>query len=578
MVRLMRPPNYAVPPRWVGKTLGAPASFGNRIGNIHGVLTYCFAVHRGRFLLKRITVFLLIFIGLAAVPAAAIAMRMSGIGWDAYLDTQQAIAVRELPAGISLEEAYEAIYYTSEFYGVLIHQLGDLLHGIFTGSFNVQQPDDLRAYRWQGLANLLLATTAAASLGAAVGSALKSTLAGSFTWALTMTTPVLFGMSTMNIKDMPVASGLTLVASALIFSRSLRSTWQRWAWPALLLSAGAWVAIATRPSMWTAVLALVLVSLVLFGIVDMRSKNPSRSLPGVCAFALAVPSTLFFLWLTNPFGKISLFSWLWDAYSVMSDYPWDGFIRTAGQDVWSQELPWWYVPAWLFAQLPVLTSVAIVAGVIMTVWILLTRREPWGAGLFAMAPIYVQALIIPLAIVVSGAVLYDAIRHLVFMIPALIAIAAIPIAYLDRIGSNGPHRLLISACAIALLTVGLSAWATARWVPYSYAFINPIAGIDKSDRHWELDLWGLSAYEGVNRLQQLGLGRVAVAPSKSPALPLGVGSEAEVEQQANGRSYGLYVFKRFEADVGECVSLFAIKRDGQVLGEGALCNPAPSIG
>ena len=103
-------------------------------------------------------------------------------------------------------------------------------------------------------------------------------------------------------------------------------------------------------------------------------------------------------------------------------------------------------------------------------------------------------------------------------------------------------------------------------------FINPVAGINHAERDWELDYWGVTSFEGVDRLQQAGLNRIAVLPSVEPAGVFGGGSLEIVKREANGMGYGLYVFKRWDSSVGDCESLFTIERDGQVLGEGAECG------
>jgi hypothetical protein len=41
--------------------------------------------------------------------------------------------------------------------------------------------------------------------------------------------------------------------------------------------------------------------------------------------------------------------WLKDSLNVSRSFPWDHPIRTAGRDLRSVDLPWWYVPAWLGA-------------------------------------------------------------------------------------------------------------------------------------------------------------------------------------------------------------------------------------
>lgn len=518
----------------------------------------------------------LVFTGIVAVPLSALSMLYAGIGWDARIDTGQSLLIRQvipnLPAGTSLQAAYDEIYFTAEFYGILLPQLGDALHFITTGSGELLQLNDLATYRFQGLANLFLATMAAAALAFAIRATFRSGLAGAFCWALLMFTPIYFGMSTMNIKDMPVAAGLTLTSAGLMLTRTGRSPGVRWGLASALVSLGTGIAIATRPGLWPLVAAFIALSVGLWLVADGFSGNLRRSAPSVLGATLAVPFTLLLLWWSNPFGRLALFPWLWDSFTVMRNYPWEGLIRTAGQDLSSTDLPWWYTPAWLLAQLPLLTTITIGMAFVVVLFMLVRRRRSiFAFHLVSATPVFVQALVLPLAVIVSGATLYDGIRHLLFVVPALVAIGSVTVARFDHVDDQNPPALAKAAGIYALVVVIMSAWATIRWMPYSYAFINPIAGVNQPQRDWELDYWGLSAFEGVDRLRQENLNVVGVLPTEETSVLFGGGSVAGTAEASQGSPYGLYVFKRGDYSIGECHSIFTIMRDGQILGEGARC-------
>ncbi len=531
----------------------------------------------------RFAFWFLIAMGLVATIGSVISMMYAGIGWDAFMDTGQSVVIREvvpnLPAGSSLEAAYDKIYFTSEFYGILIPQLGDFLYSIltgsiFTGSQEMLQLYDMAAYRLQGLANIFIASIAAGSLGFAITSALKSRLAGAFVWVLIMTTPLYFGMSSVDIKDMPVAAGLTLITSGFMLNRSARSTQVRWGVAIVLTAAGSSIALATRPGLWPLVLIFTGMILSLFGLLDLRHRTLRKSLPGISSLLISVVTTLLFLWWTNPLGRLSLFQWLSDSFTVMRNYPWQGTIRVAGVDVVATDLPWWYVPAWLFAQLPILTTAIILAALVATLASLFRAR--WAlprSRVLIMTPVFLQAIVLPVAVVVTGATLYDALRHLLFVIPALVGIGSIAIATLEKSSFHWKLSPRAVASVVAIAVIGTSAWATVRWIPYSYAFINPIAGWNHPERDWELDFWGLTAAEGVDRLKEAGFDTIGVLPVEETATIFGGASLAVILQEGQSEPFGLFVFKRWDSSIGDCESLFTIERDGQILGEGAVCPP-----
>jgi hypothetical protein len=297
----------------------------------------------------------------------------------------------------------------------------------------------------------------------------------------------------------------------------------------------------------------------------------ARRLTGVLPTAVTAISTLVcalaVTWATDPIARIDMPRWLIDTAKADHPISWVGTIRTAGRDVLSTNLPWWYVPAWLGAQLPLLTLAAIVGGIV--VLCVLAFRRP-RAELLPLVPLCMQGVLIPLAIVATGAVLYDGIRHVLFVVPALVALSAIAVAVLDRGSRDSRRGLNVVLSLLAVAAVAASFTAVVRWAPYEYAYLNPIAGHDPNHRSWELDYWGVSAREGIRRLREAGLTNIYVEPSPTVGIPYG----ANQGRPTHGPRSGLYVFLRWNdnASTYGCKTIFTIRRDGHVLGEGARCS------
>lgn len=522
--------------------------------------------------MQRLITWVLVGIGALASALAFLSLARGGIGWDSPVDARAIAEIRALPLDATLQQAYDAVFWTSEFYGLLISQLADGAHALVTGSTVTLEPWSLATYRWQGGVTIALAIVGAGALGLAVARALGSPLAGAFAWALTMATPVFFGMTHVNFKDVPVAAGLTMVSSGLILSQVAGSQRARWLLGTLLMSAGAFVTLGARAGAWPLVAAIVAGTLVVYAIAIQRRRQLPSLLPSAAGAGIAGVATLGLLWLTNPFARIDLIRWLADSFSVMREYPMDLIVRAGGQDFPTTDLPWWYLPGWLLAQLPLLTTVALLWASVAVV--ASVARAPWSVprgDLVSLSPLAIQGVVLPLLIIATGAVLYDGLRHVLFMLPALAGLAAIGVAALERRPESLRGRGPAIAAIAALVVVGASAWATARWMPYSYAFINPLAGSDRSERDWELDYWGVTALEGVRLLQEAGLTTMTVEPTIGTSDLVGSLWPDDAKAQAPD-GYGLYVFNRWDATIGACEPLFTIERDGQVLGEGARCT------
>jgi hypothetical protein len=510
----------------------------------------------------------LVVLGVGAVTIAGWSLATGGIGWDAPTDTRSAVQVEAIPSSDTLSQAYNTVYLNSEFYGIFIQQSADRLHNLFTGSSGHLQWKDPTTYEYQGGITIALAVLSVAALAIAIGIAFRSALAAAFVWGLTLSTPLWLGLSHLDFKDVPVAAGLNLITAGLIFSVVISPPRKTSLLALLFTTVGATVALGTRPGSFLLLTGFLATTCAAFGAWGWACGRPRAVIPAAIAAPVALAVAVVFEWATDPIARIDLVQWLRDASSNSIAYPWDGPIRTAGTDVHSLNLPWWYVPAWLGAQLPLLTMAALVAGLVVLAAVLLGRRG--GDTMIALVPLALQGIVVPIAIVVSGAVIYDGIRHLLFMLPALIALAAAALALLEARSPSGSRRRTAIPVA-AVVVVAASLFDSARWAPYAYAYINPVAGHNTHSQSWELDYWGASAREGIARLHKAGVSPVSVQPAEQVGVMFGGVPYRGTFVQGSG----IYVFSRwnFTATTFGCNVLFRIKRDGHVLGEGATCPP-----
>lgn len=520
----------------------------------------------------------------AGVLGAGLAVRslwVGGIGWDSMFDTIASHVPDDIdPSETTLEEAYELVPTTSEFYGLFVYRTADLAHGLVTGSSERLSPLDPVTYRYQGLVNIGLSVLAAGAAGTALWRATRSGLVGAFTWAALLTYPLWLGMSQVDFKDMPVASGLTMTSAGLVLAW-VESRRLALVGAVVLTAAGASVALASRPASITLIGALLTLSLAAHLVVALLRRDIRRWLPMLVCSVVAVVVALLATWRTNPIAQIDLWQWLADAVDVSRRYPWEGTVRTAGQDLSATDLPLWYSPAWFLAQMPLLTIAAVAFGAGVVIWSAIARRPLTRGTLVAVVPLLVQGTVLPLLIVAGGAVLYDGVRHLLFVVPAIVVVAALGVHALEQTAPAGPSWRGRVAPAVAVVVVLLALFADVRWYPYSYAFVNPVAGIRHDERDWELDYWGVSSREAIDRLRAEGFDVVVVVPSAMPGRPYGavelagtVAATGDDEAaQRSARELGLYVFHR-GTDLPEgCRVLFTIERDGHELGAGAACTP-----
>jgi len=532
----------------------------------------------------------LLVIGISGALLSAVSIPVGGIGWDAGIDTFAAQNTREISQGAGLAGAYDQVFSTSEFYGVLVQWAADSLSGLFGGATPLAT-DAAVTYQIQAGVSLALSAAAALTAAWAVFTLLESRIAAAFVFATIATLPLLAGMAVIDFKDTPVAAGLTALSAGSVLLW-LKPDSKHFIAPSALIATGAFVALGVRISSWVLVGAVLGANVL--AIVVWRVLAPGRVLPLKAAISTAIGLGigLFGIWLLNPIARIDFPRWAWDAFLVSRAYPWIGEIRTMGQDLVSTDLPWWYVPTWFLAQMPVLFTAFAVAGI--AVWIVMAfvevvrtrsqdseREDPRA---IALVPFAVQGLVLPLGMVLVGVTLYDGIRHLLFAIPAIVVLMSPLAARLSRLAlyDRWRSRAVAWLAMLALVLVPLSGLtASIRWFPYMYAHVNaPTAAID-TDRNWEYDYWGTTVLEGSLELRKRGVEDVYVRPELDPKGTAEVARISRWQDDPPDKPYGVYTFRRYDAAIPQanCDRVFTIERAGIVLGEGAICgSPSASEG
>ena len=198
-----------------------------------------------------------------------------------------------------------------------------------------------------------------------------------------------------------------------------------------------------------------------------------------------------------------------ETVSGSSDYPWEGVTLTAGE-LLSEHPPWWYLPTWVSAALPLLLGgLALLGGVLGVRALLRARGEGWRGSLWGRRDVGLvlalqQALMLPLAAVLTGSVMYSGMRQHIYMLPAvaiLIGVGAQRLwAWVETRQPVGRWRGTAAAVLAAALLVPMA--EQLRLFPYDYTYVNPVARIGGVNDRWETDYWVASAPEALSRVPE----------------------------------------------------------------------------
>jgi hypothetical protein len=193
-----------------------------------------------------------------------------------------------------------------------------------------------------------------------------------------------------------------------------------------------------------------------------------------------------------------------------------------GRTVWSNDLPWSYLPTWFAITLPEAFLLALAAAVFVAVRKVVARAVDRRTALEAAFLVF--CVLFPVgAAIATRAVLYDAHRHFLFVLPPLAVLAGWGLAAL--LSEPSLPRALRAAVALA---VAASAVVTVvdmvQLHPYQTVFFNRLVagGLPSASARFETDYWGSSYREGVEevvrRYRAPGPRPVTIANCNTPHL------------------------------------------------------------
>jgi hypothetical protein len=461
--------------------------------------------------------------------------------------------------------------------GPAIGQVQSIFFGNDAGSFVAPDAD---SYQVRHVATALLTVVGILSVAA-----IAKVTFGSWRWALIgsvglASIPLFVGYGMFNNQDIPVAVGFVLVTLALVLmGRSpKRSQFARLRLVLLVagLAGGIILSIGTRPGMWLPAVLVSGGSLVTWLLLDVKSSGMvAARRKFLTRFVLLVAGAVLAylaLWIFYPVIFSDPWTMLTQSLSASTAFPWQGETLTAGMLLAAQP-PWYYIPAWLFAQLPVVISVFALIGVVGTatsLWKSFSAKREIPQWSYLLVPVVIPTIGIPLATVVLNTTLYSGVRQLLFLIPgiSLLAIAGIRILLQSPVIRKSALRVQLVWVAVSVgFIIPLIGQVTI--FPYSYTYFNAVTATQPVNGNWEIDGWWLSGRE-LLETGPLAERTVCVESAARPVadcsgpgiltpfLPIEVPQEREIVLAEDE----YLALNRFEKNLSndQCQQIFAVER------------------
>jgi hypothetical protein len=396
-----------------------------------------------------------------------------------------------------LANFFDSGSYSSSVYGPATSLFGHVINVLLGHEVWGSPLESAEAYQGRHLAVSLIGAVGLLAVG------MSSWLVfGSIRWALLAiavlgSMPVWVGHSMFNIKDIPVATGYTLVTAGLIaaLSRDLKG-WRKYSAVSTALSLGVAIGAGTRPGALALMVGSGTVATFLWFVFHSTWGSTQKRL-------LVAGTTLgtAFLVVASVLASSELGRGLMAGIERSLDFPWTGFNLYAGELV--NERPGAAVIAMVFAsQLPLVILFLVVLGVIFGVIRLfqsMLSGSDWTLRESAFVLVSAQAGAGFIALVAVNPVIHNGGRQLLFAFPALALLGVFGVyAVLKALPYVLSFRRSGRATVTAAIVVGFSIVTVdqLRFFPYNYTYYNELAQGPGILGRWETDYWASSIREG----------------------------------------------------------------------------------
>ena len=322
-------------------------------------------------------------------------------------------------------------------------------------------------------------------MGAVFCGALAARLFGAWTGVLAMvliaSSPRYFADSMNNPKDLPFAAASVATLYAL---STLSSTW-----PYISRTSAFWIittlaaALNTRPA---AILNIGFLGLLLAVFVVLeRNTDWRRLLITAVHFTIVVVAALLLGTLFWPWAQQAPLVRPFQALFEASEFPWAGQVLFDGRNYRAPDLPWYYALRWLLISTPPVVLVGLVLAAIPGSRLWTFRR---------LALLFV--VLLPLSLVfIKDSTLYDGVRHLLFIYPALVVLAASGWAVLLTRTKGWVQGAAATVLLAGVLNVVIF---QVRSHPHQTVYFNELVGGPRGAvGNFDLDYWGNCVLEAI---------------------------------------------------------------------------------
>ncbi len=430
-----------------------------------------------------------VFIALMAVLFCLMPLLSRGFGvtWDEWMDSNNGMLVlRYLLSGGQDREFlnfWHGIYYSHLFYSLTGFAYGLFVHGA---------PAEFAREGLRNAGNLLGFYTFSHAMNAlfgwltilAAGMTLRRLAGWRAAWIgalLLFLSPRFLGHSMNNPKDIPFAA--TYMTALLFLIRLVQELPRISTRTAVFAGLAIGAAIGTRAGGFLLFFYLYLfVAAVWF--LDRQHSRPWPLQPLIKPILIATVTGYFSGLIFWPYAQLNPLIHPLEALREFSKFAyWDNAVLFEGRLVKASLLPWYYLPKWILISVPHFA----LAGFFFFLFLIPHWKKYFNLRLVSMTAF---GFFFPLFyVLISGSIVYDGWRHVLFLYPPLILLIALGWETVLRLAeANG--KKWAAGLLFILLLIEPAGWML-RNHPHLYVYFNSLTGgLNGAFGRYETDYWG----------------------------------------------------------------------------------------
>jgi tetratricopeptide (TPR) repeat protein len=322
--------------------------------------------------------------------------------------------------------------------------------------------------------------------------------AGLLTLVMMAFSPRFFGESMNNPKDITMAAGYMLTYVFILkFLKQLPR-------PTLKTTIGLGISIGVAMGIRIGGLLLIPYLGLFWGLAMLGhftlgklldfSKFKENVWPSFKFVLLASAIGYCFSLIFWPYGLVNPFTHPLEALNVAEKFPVRITILFDGKQIQSTEVPWNYIPQWLFITTPLFGLIGLALSFLL---IPSMKRN----GKLLMLGFLYFTIVFPLCYVVyKKSVLYDTMRHFFFVYPSIIILSGIAFSYLINVLSKNGKYITVVILAFLIFLPARFMFANH---PNEYVYFNELeGGIKGAYGNYETDYYMNSVKQCADWMKQ----------------------------------------------------------------------------